>query len=100
MADSLPEMSIEKDDSCYDVSNNLQDYFPWVYNAPFTVRNVNEEPLLTVDIGNSLPIHIRGFQRNLGDLRLGIQHVDCVDIISSESIPYTTEMWLETTGGV
>ena len=100
VADNLPKVSFSEDDSCYDVRDSLIDYKPWLYNAPFAVRETNQQHLLTVDISNSLPIHIHGSLRDLGDLRIGIEQDHCVDLLSSESIPYTNEQWLENTGGL
>ena len=90
----VPHMVIEEDDSCY--GKDLDKFKQWVSSAPFMVSTDR----VSVDLSNSLPIHVHGSMRDIGDLRVGIQHDTCVEIISPDSIPYMTLHWMENTGGV
>ena len=95
-----PSLPLEGNDSClpYQGSQN-QPY--WMYKAPFQVSE--EKKTVTVDLSNSLPQHLHGSFRDIGNLSLGIVtamgDIGCVDRIG-ENLPYMEDQWLEDTGGV
>ena len=95
-----PILPLEGNDSClpYQGSQN-QPY--WMYKAPFQVSE--EKKTVTVDLSNSLPQHLHGNLRDIGNLSLGIvtamEDISCIDHIG-ENLPYMEDQWLEDTGGV
>lgn len=95
-----PSLPLEENDSClsYQGSKN-QPY--WMYKAPFQVSE--ERKTVTVDLSNSLPQHLHGNIRDVGNLSLGIVtamgNIKCI-IRIGENLPYRENKWLEETGGV
>ena len=71
-----------------------------MYKAAFKVYENSR--VLTVDLSNALPINTYSDMLDIGPLFLAIIHKDrqCVELISSESIPYLSENWIERTAGV
>ena len=69
------------------------------FKAPFKVHSQN---LLTVDLSNSLPVNIYSTLIDIGPIFLGIIHdaIECVELISSDPIPYLSENWIKKTGGI
>ena len=73
---------------------------PPMYKAAFKVNEASR--VLTVDLSNALPINTYSDILNIGPLFLAIIHKEkqCVELISSDSIPYLSENWIERTAGV
>ena len=71
-----------------------------MYKAAFKL-NENSH-VLTVDLSNALPINTYSDMLDIGPLFLAIIHKErqCVELISSESIPYLSENWIKRTAGV
>ena len=87
-----------KEDSCFNQKalNNQ----PWIFYAPFSIDF--GEKRVHIDFSNSLPTNLSNALRNLGELKLGIlvSGQDCVCLIGNESIPYLSNNWLQSTGGI
>ena len=70
-----------------------------MYKAVFKVHENSR--VLTVDLSNALPLDKDMLVDN-GSLFLAIIHIErqCVELISSESIPYLNKNWIKRTAGV
>ena len=94
-----PHLPLEETDSCFRYQGS-ENHPHWMYKAPFQVND--EYKMVTVDLSNSLPQHLHGGLRQIGDLWLGIINAreNCIDRIGDRKIPYMVKHWLEETGGV
>ena len=93
-------ISLDETDSCYQYQHSGKNYPHWMYKAPFQVDDHNS--MLTVDLSNSIPQHLDGRMRNIGDLYIGIldEFENCVEIVGKQ-VPYMDDKtWLGNTGGV
>ena len=70
-----------------------------MYKAAFKVHE--NSSVLTVDLSNALPLDKDMLVGN-GSLFLAIIHIErqCVELISSDSIPYLRKNWIKRTAGV
>ena len=96
-----PMLPLDKNDSCYEYQGG-ENQPHWMYKAPFQVNE--ERKTVTVDLSNSVPQHLNGNIRDIGDLSLGILAVrnsthDCI-VRVGENLPYREDQWLEHAGGV
>ena len=71
-----------------------------MYKAAFKVYENSR--VLTVDLSNALPINTYSDMLNIGPLFFAILHKErqCVELISSNSIPYLSKNWIKKTAGV
>ena len=69
----------------------------WMFKSNF---KVSDSRTLTVDLSNSLPLTMNSTMYDIGPLFLAIQQGDCVELISSESIPYLSDNWMRNTAGI
>ena len=95
---STPQLEFSDNDSCAGLDPDL--FKPWMYRAPFKVHTSSS--VVTVDLSNALPITTYSNMRDIGPLFLAIIHekIQCVELISSDRIPYLSENWIKKTGGV
>lgn len=91
------DMSFTPGDLCYD--QNIADYTPWLSMAPFEVDESRLE--VAVDLSNALPSNLYNTLRDIGILQLGIlQTGTCVYLLGSDGIPYLSDGWMSSTGGI
>lgn len=97
---SPPTLSFDDSDTCS--GEDVANYMPWMWKAPFKIINNDDDKdkQVVVDLSNSLPITYDGTLRDIGTLHLGVLHTNCVDIINSFPIPYLDNGFMSKRGGL
>lgn len=92
------DLTFDEGDLCYGYEDDIAQFGPWMYTAPFEVDAGNSQ--IHLDISNSIASKLDNSLRNIGTLRVGILVGDCVQILWDEDIPYDDGDLLPVNSGI
>ena len=91
-------LTFEEGDLCYGKEDDITQFGPWMYTAPFEVDTENGQ--VHLDISNSVSSTLDNSLRNIGTLRVGVLVDDCIQILLDEDIPYDDSDLLPVNSGI
>ncbi len=91
-------LTFDHGDLCDGFEDNIAQFGPWMYTAPFEVDR--DKNVIHLDISNSIPSDLYNSLRNIGVLRIGVLLGNCVQLLGDEDIPYDDDKALPITSGI
>ena len=91
-------LKFNQGDLCEGYEDNIAQFGPWMYTAPFEVDTT--QSVIHLDTSNSISSDLGNSLRNIGVLRIGILRDGCVQILGEEDIPYDDSKALAVNSGI